>query len=232
MSYDGSEFFGSQQQKHTRQTVLGTLQNVLHHLGITNKIVASGRTDTGVHATSQVCHLDLPDFWSDLRKLHATLEKMLPLSIHIKSITQAKEDFHARYDAVARSYRYILTTTRPTPFTSKYVTYVPNIDLERLHANLPLFLGEHDFAYFQKTGSDVATTTRDIYASFAYFYKNYTILHFKANGFLRSQVRLMCAAALTLQPKQIEAMLEKKERFKLKPASPNGLYLSKIHYKG
>ncbi len=232
MSYDGSEFFGSQQQKHTRQTVLGTLQNVLHHLGITNKIVASGRTDTGVHATSQVCHLDLPDFWSDLQKLHATLEKMLPLSIHIKSITQAKEDFHARYDAVARSYRYILTTARPTPFASKYVTYVPNIDLERLHTNLPLFLGEHDFAYFQKTGSDVATTTRDIYASFAYFYKNYTILHFKANGFLRSQVRLMCAAALTLQPKQIEAMLEKKERFKLKPASPNGLYLSKIHYKG
>ncbi len=233
IGYDGSAFFGSQPQKHTAQTVIGTLQNALAPLGIKSKLVASGRTDTGVHATAQVCHLDIPMFWSNTKKLLTTLNRMLPYSILIKKIMPVKEDFHARYDAVARSYRYILTTSRPSPFEAKYVTYVQQaIDFEKLQNNLYLFSGTHDFVYFQKTGSNTASTTRTIYDSFAYKYKNYTILHFKANGFLRSQVRLMCAAALSLSKEEITAMLEKKERYKLKPASPNGLYLSKIYYKG
>lgn len=232
ISYDGSEFFGSQSQKHTQKTVLGTLQNVLEHLGIESKIVASGRTDTGVHATAQVCHLDLPPFWSDLDKLHRTLNKMVPLSINVKRLTPASDGFHARYDAIARTYRYILTTSRPSPFEAKYVTYVDTLDMQKLQTNLQLFLGVHDFVNFQKTGSEVKSTVREIYDSFAYKYKNYTILCFKANGFLRSQVRLMCSAALTLEKEQIVAMLKNEKRYKLKPASPNGLYLSKIHYKG
>ena len=231
ISYDGSEFFGSQSQKHTSKTVLGTLQNVLLHLGIENPLIASGRTDTGVHATAQVCHLDLPPFWKDLNKLHTTLHRMLPLSITVKKITPVSDKFHARYSAVARSYRYILTTSRPSPFEAKYVTFIERIDFEKLQTNLQLFLGEHDFVNFQKTGSDVKSSVREIYHSFAYMYKNYTILHFKANGFLRSQVRLMCAAALKLEAPQIEAMLKNKECFKLKPAAPNGLYLTKIDYK-
>ena len=232
ISYDGSAFFGSQIQKHTDQTVMGTLQKALLHLGIEEKVVASGRTDTGVHATSQVCHLDLPPYWVDTQKLLQRLNTILPSSIYIKKLTQASPSFHARFDAKSRSYRYILTTTRPTPFSANYVTWVEKLDFEKLQQNMQLFKGTHDFEYFQKTGSDVASTTRTIYRSFAYRYKNYTILHFQANGFLRSQVRLMCAAALQLEKQHIQSMLIKDRRYKLKPASPNGLYLNRITYRG
>jgi tRNA pseudouridine38-40 synthase len=65
-------------------------------------VVASGRTDRGVHATGQVCHIDLPEFWSDLEKLKSALNGMLPPSIHVKKIVAVDESFHARYSAKKR----------------------------------------------------------------------------------------------------------------------------------
>ena len=230
LAYDGTEFFGSQVQKHTDRTVMGTLTHVLNQLGITAIPVASGRTDSGVHATGQVCHLDLPPFWSDTEKLRSTLNKMLPSSIHIRRIEEVDAAFHARYSAKRRVYRYIISTKESSPFTSRYITHLQNIDFDRIRENIKLFKGEHDFAYFQKTGSDVKTTTREIYKAFAYQYKNTIILYFEANGFLRSQVRLMCGALLQLDAEDITKMLTKKRKLKIKPVPPQGLYLAKIKY--
>ncbi len=229
-SYDGTDFFGSQTQKHTSKTVLGTLTHVLRKLGVNSIPVASGRTDSGVHASAQVCHLDLPPFWSDLKKLKETLNTMLPSSIHIRRITRVSDDFHARYSAKSRLYRYVLSTKESSPFSSRYVTHMPEADFEKICQNIKIFEGKHDFEYFQKKGSDVKTTTREIYKAFAYKHKEYIILCFEANGFLRSQVRLMCGALLTLEAKHIEEMLQKEEKHKIKPVPPQGLYLAKIKY--
>ena len=230
LAYDGTDFFGSQSQKHTKKTVTGTLTHVLRHLGIDSIPVASGRTDSGVHATAQVYHLDLPPFWSETKKLHTTLNRMLPCSIHVRQVQKVDADFHARYSAKKRIYRYIISTQKSSPFTCRYVTHMEKIDFEKLKHDIALFKGCHDFAYFQKSGSDVKTTTREIYKAFVYKHKSYIILHFEANGFLRSQVRLMCAALLELESKEIVAMLEKKEKYKIKPVPPQGLYLAKIKY--
>ncbi len=230
LAYDGTDFFGSQTQKHTDKTVLGTLSYVLNQLGINSAPIASGRTDSGVHATAQVCHLDLPLFWCDLKKLRTTLNKMLPSSIRIRHISQTDENFHARYSAQRRVYRYIISTKESSPFTYRYTTYIPDIDFDKIEQNIKLFRGEHDFVLFQKKGSDVKTTFRKITKAFAYKHKSYIILHFEANGFLRSQVRLMCGALLQLEANEITAMLKKEKRFKIKPVPPNGLYLAKIKY--
>ena len=229
-AYDGTDFFGSQIQKHTDRTVIGTLSHVLRRLGIDSIPVASGRTDSGVHATAQVCHLDLPPFWSDTRKLKETLNKMLPSSIHIRRIETVGDDFHARYGAKKRVYRYLISTKEPSPFTARYITHIQEIDFEKIEKNIKLFAGSHDFGYFQKTGSDVKTTTREIYRALAYKHKSTIILYFEANGFLRSQVRLMCGALLQLEADEIEAMLQKEKRYKIKPVPPQGLYLAKIKY--
>ncbi len=231
-AYDGTDFFGSQIQKHTNKTVLGTLVHVLRELNIDSIPIASGRTDSGVHATGQVCHLDLPPFWNDTKKLKEVLNKMLPPSIHIRRIEKVSDNFHARYSATKRIYRYVLSPKESSPFTSRYITHIKNIDLEKIQRDIGLFKGEHDFEYFQKTGSDVKTTIRKIYNAFAYKHKNTIILHFEANGFLRSQVRLMCGALLQLEADQIAAMLEKEQKFKIKPVPPQGLYLAKIKYEG
>ncbi len=81
-----------------------------------------------------------------------------------------------------------------------------------------------------KTGSDVGSTVRIIYKAFVYRHKGYIVLNFEANGFLRSQIRLMVGALMTLSSQQIQEQLSLQKRYKFKPAPPNGLYLAKIKY--
>jgi tRNA pseudouridine38-40 synthase len=230
LAYDGTHFFGSQVQTETKKTIFGQLESVLSQLGIEFRVVASGRTDKGVHATGQVCHFDLPEFWNDLERLKQTLNQMLPSSIKAIRIIPVDDTFHARYSAKKRSYRYLLKVGESNPFEADYITFVKELDMNRVEQNIKLFLGEHDFINFMKTGSDVGSTRRVIYKGFAYKHKGFIVLHFQANGFLRAQIRLMVGALLSLDAKQIEEKLNNVHNHKLKPAPSNGLYLAKIHY--
>jgi len=191
LSYNGTSYLGSQIQKETNNTILGQLTLVLFKLGIDSKVIASGRTDKGVHATGQVCHVDLPEYWSDFHKLKRVLNEMLPPSIKIKQIRRVDDDFHARYGAKKRVYRYLLKQEASNPFEDELITFDKNIDFSIIQKNIQLFVGEHDFVNFMKTGSDAKSTVRTIYKAFAYRYKDLMVLHFEANGFLRSQIRLM-----------------------------------------
>jgi len=230
IAYDGTHFFGSQTQTETANTILGNIEKVLLQLGITSKIVASGRTDKGVHASGQVCHIDLPPFWSELKKLQNVINKMLPSSIIIKSIQKVSDDFHARYSAKIRTYRYILKEGNSNPFETNFITFLPNIDFDRIQQNIKLFLGEHDFGEYMKTGSDTKSSIRVIYRAFAYKHKGCIVLNFQANGFLRSQIRLMVGALLNLNADEIEDKLYLKKEHKNRPAPANGLYLARINY--
>jgi len=230
LAYNGTHFLGSQTQRESTNTVLGNVTRVFNALGITDKIVASGRTDKGVHATGQVCHIVLPEYWSDLKKLQRTANKMLPSSIIIKSMKAVDETFHARYSAKRRVYRYIIKTQQSNPFEADFITFLPNADIKVLLTNITLFQGRHDFSGFMKTGSEVSSTERIIYKAFAYEYKGHYILYFEANGFLRSQIRLMVGALLQLNAVQIQEKLTKVKEYKVRPAPPNGLYLAKIKY--
>jgi tRNA pseudouridine38-40 synthase len=230
IAYNGTNFLGSQVQKETKNTILGNLGHTLSKLGINDKIIASGRTDKGVHATGQVCHVDLPEFWSDLKKLKIVFNQMLPSSIEIKNIKSVSDDFHARYSAKKRVYRYIIKNSKSTPFEDDFITFLEKVNFEQIQKNIKLFVGEHDFKNFMKTGSDVKTTTRIIYKAFAYKYKDYIVLNFEANGFLRSQIRLMTGALLKLSANQIKEKLDSTNNHKIKPAPANGLYLAKIKY--
>jgi tRNA pseudouridine38-40 synthase len=231
IAYNGTDFLGSQTQKSSANTILGQLENVLHKLHIESKITASGRTDKGVHATGQVCHIDLPIFWSDLKKLKKVLNEMLPSSIYIKNIKEVKNDFHARYNAKKRVYRYIIKEGERSPFEENFITFLESVDFEKIEKNIKLFQGSFDFKYFMKNGSGVKTTTRVIYKAFAYRYKGFIVLNFEANGFLRSQIRLMVGALLSLNEQEIKEQLRCKKKYKTKPAKSNGLYLAKIKYK-
>ena len=230
LAYNGTHFLGSQIQKETNNTILGNLKNVFLQLGIQNKIQASGRTDKGVHATGQVCHVELPPFWDDLKKLKRVCNEMLPHAIKIKSIWHVPNDFHARYSAKKRLYRYIIKEGDTNPFEAEFVTFLPHVEFQKIETNIKLFMGKHDFKYFMKTGSDVKNTSRVIYKAFAYRYKKYIILNFEANGFLRSQIRLMVGAILNLDEEQIKEQLACAKNHNIKPAKSNGLYLSKIKY--
>ena len=230
LSYNGTHFLGSQTQKESSNTILGSLESVLKALGIDFKVVASGRTDKGVHATGQVCHIDLPPFWTDLKKLKKVLNEMLPKALHVERIKEVSNNFHARYNAKKRVYRYIIKEGVSNPFNDDYVTFLDSVDFLKVENNIKLFVGTFDFKYFMKTGSDVNSTCREIYKAFAYKHKGYIVLNFEANGFLRSQIRLMVGALLTLDEDEIQKQLNCEKRYKIKPAKSNGLYLAKIKY--
>ncbi len=230
LAYNGTTYLGSQTQTETSNTILGQLQIVLKKLGINFKVIASGRTDKGVHATGQVCHIELPKHWDDLLKLKRVLNGMLPRSIRVKEIKEVSDDFHARYGAKKRVYRYIIKKSDSNPFEEDFITFDKSVDYETIEKNIELFIGKHDFKNFMKTGSDINSTIRVIYKAFTYKHNGLIILNFEANGFLRSQIRLMVGALLKLNATEIKEQLSCEKKYKIKPADCNGLYLAKIKY--
>ncbi len=234
IAYDGSAFLGFQKQKSTTQTIQHAIEEALHSLHIDSDIVASGRTDAGVHATGQVIHFDLPEFWKDLDKLKMTLNRKLK-EVKFKHITQVPLNFHARFSAQKRVYRYVFKTSNVSVFEKKYVSYYAPFDTDLLKEALHAFEGQHDFAYFHKTGTVTHTTIREVYRT-AYLQRgNYHYIYFHANGFLRSQVRMMVDAAMRCTTQEItfsdlKEQLNCKIKHTSRLAPPEGLYLAKIFY--
>ncbi len=235
VAYDGSRFLGFQCQKHSSNTVMGAFYRALRKVGIKSKAVGSGRTDRGVHATAQVIHFDIPPYWHDLTRLQTYLNRHLAPYIEIKKLSPTPPDFHARYSAKRRAYRYILSQKPLSPFLAAYKHYQKIADKELLARALRLFEGEHDFGMFMKTGSDTKSSVRTIYRARLYEYKDDIILYFEANGFLRAQVRMMVDFLLKIAQDeltlwQLRMQLAGKERFSTTLAPPSGLYLCRIIY--
>jgi tRNA pseudouridine38-40 synthase len=234
IAYDGSHYFGFQKQKSTRYTVSQEIEDALESLNIPSPIIGSGRTDAGVHATGQVIHFDIPAYWNNLEKLTLNLNRKLT-HIHIKHICVVDSNFHARFHAKKRLYRYIFKTTKPSVFEQTYISYYPSFDQKALENALALFVGEHDFDYFRKTGTETHTSIRTIYKAYYRQREAYHFIYFEANGFLRSQVRMMVDASMqsayhTLTREQIKEQLSCHTKYTTKLAPPEGLYLAKIIY--
>ena len=235
LQYNGAPFLGLQSQTTTKNTILGTLQSAFSRLGIDEKLTASGRTDKGVHATGQVLHCDLPPHWQDLKKLKRSLNHQLPDAIHIRRIEEAADDFHARYSAKRRIYRYVLSTREPNPFEADFVTFVDAANYETIRRAIGTFVGTYDFRHFKKSGSETENDIRTVYRAFAYRHNGNIVLTFEANGYLRSQIRLMVGFLLLISRGKrsiddLKAQLGCQADFKIKPAPCNGLYLAKVKY--
>jgi tRNA pseudouridine38-40 synthase len=235
LSYNGSAFMGSQQQPDTTNTVIGTLIIALKRLQIHTLPKASGRTDRGVHATHQVAHLDLPLYWSDLRRLTDMLNMQLPASLRIGRIEYVSNEFHARYTARKRLYRYILKEGKSNPFQDDFITFVPSLNSEAIIDAIKLFEGTHNFELFKKNGNDLEHFTRIIYRAYAYTHKGHLILCFEGSGFLRSQIRLMVGFLLRISSgkstkEQLLEQLNCIKRHSSDIAPRNGLYLTHIKY--
>lgn len=237
LSYDGSAFNGFQIQTSdpTVSTVAGKLSEVLLHIGIETKIVGSGRTDAGVHALSQVVHIDVPDYWNDLQKLRYQLNRYTKPYLYVKKIEPAETSFHARFDAKKRLYRYVMYDGIYQPFLSHYALHVEPLDIQMLDRYARYFIGLHHFGYFKKTGGAKTREERMIFKAGAYRYRQLIILFFEGDAFLRSQVRMMSDMLLRvtlgeLPPEALIAQLDRKEKVTTSLAPACGLYLSRVFY--
>ena len=234
LSYDGSLYYGSQIQPEF-VTIQSKLSEVLNSININTTLEFSGRTDKGVHAFKQVISCKIPSFWNDFKKLQTVLNKKLPNSIQVRNIQNVDDDFHARFSAKKREYRYLLTDKKLSVFTSNYISYYPVINEEKINNAIKLFQGRHDFEFFSKKGSEPISTVREIYNITLYKYRGIYVLKFTANSYLRSQIRMivdfiMKISSGTLNLNDLTKQLSKNELISWTLAPPNGLYLSKIHY--
>ncbi|SCE89092.1 tRNA pseudouridine(38-40) synthase TruA [Micromonospora chokoriensis] len=168
VSYDGTDFSGWAPQP-TRRTVAGVLIETLALVlgaGTATGLTVAGRTDAGVHATGQVCHLDLPaDVWREHEgRLLRRLARLLPTDVRVRAMTEVPADFDARFSATFRRYEYRVTDA---PFGAEplrrheVLAWPKPLDLAALNAAAGGLVGEHDFAAYCRRKEN-ATTLREV----------------------------------------------------------------------
>lgn len=239
ISYDGTNFFGSQVQPEKR-TVQGELERALQkmHNGKNIRIYASGRTDSGVHAKAQTIHFSSPlDIEAENWK--RALNSLLLDDIYVHEVERVADDFHAQYDAVEKEYRYfVLNQKERDVFKRNYAYYYPYpLDLDLMKEACTYFEGTHDFTSFCAARSTVkGSKVRTLYEVKVEHCDHMITFIVRGNGFLYKMVRNIVGTLLDvgsgkLKPAQIEEILQAKDRTKAgKTAPANGLFLWQVVY--
>lgn len=163
LAYDGSGFAGSQRQANSR-TVQGELEKALRNIGWSgNSVWLAGRTDAGVHASGQVAAFDFEWAHTDAQLLNA-LNAELPPDLAVRSLRPTAADFHPRFDALSRTYRYrLFSDPIRDPLRERFAWRLPApLDGDALKRNARLFLGIHDFVAFGSPTSEKGSTVRTV----------------------------------------------------------------------
>lgn len=237
VSYYGAPFSGWQRQADA-PSVQEALETALSKVASSQiEIFAAGRTDKGVHATGQVVH-----FHSEIhRRLEAWLcgtNHFLPQSIAVDWAIEVPEDFHARFSALKRRYRYILYNhrVRPALLRNNIAWYSYPLNIDNMKAALPAFLGEHDFSALRSSECQARSPIRTIEDIRLYQKQAFLILDITANSFLHHMVRNIMGILLTigrdLKPSSwVAEVLASKDRTQASITAPaEGLYLVDVKY--
>ena len=235
VSYDGTMFHGFQVQGELR-TVQSEIEKVL--IIILKKkvrIYGAGRTDTGVHAIGQVFHFDT-DIDMKADNMCNAINSRLPKDVYIKTVEIVANDFHSRFSAKSKVYRYLIDIGEYNPLLINYRYYYRyKIDIEKLVSASKIFIGKHDFKSFTKNHK-ISNTTRTIYDLNISVDNSLITITIHGDGFLHNMVRIIMAMLLEvargkITKEELQMILDSKNR-KLAPKTspPNGLYLVEVIY--
>ncbi len=235
IQYDGTDYHGWQMQQNAR-TVQDEIVRAIEVL-IKEKVnlIGAGRTDSGVHAMGQVANFRTEADIDPYRFSHS-LNGILPKDIAIKAVEKVRPEFHSRFDAKSRSYRYLITRMK-SPFYYKHTYLYPHdVNIDLLETLSKKFLGEHDFEAFAKelpqtehcrcTVADIGWKQAD----------EMLVFHIEANRFLHGMVRAIVGTILIAEKNNyssswIDEVFQSKDRVRAGYAVPaQGLYLTEIKY--
>ena len=240
LSYDGTDFSGWQRQAaNTGRTVQGIIEGTLEkmHKEPVN-LNGSGRTDSGVHAAGQVANFKTTIKNMESWRFVPALNSLLPRDIRILDARETLPDFHARFDARLRTYRYYIICRREAkPWELRYALLVRRQpDIELLNAYASLFRGEMDCTAFAVPGDKSKSRSRFI-SSASFFYEgDRLVFEISANAFLWRMVRSVMGTLLRfeekgLSPEYLREVMESRERSLTGPtAPPEGLFLWKVDF--
>ena len=238
LEYDGTRYHGWQRQ--TKETTIQALIEEKIRMMIEEpvKLIASGRTDAGVHAFCHVCNfithslIDLPSFRRGLNAL-------LPEDIFIKQAEDVPIDFHSMYGTESKTYEYrILNREDPDVFLRLYTWHIPrHLDREQMRQCLSSLCGEHDFSSFKSTGSGNLNPVRNMMrAEIHEPEQDLLYFVFEANGFLRHMVRNIVGTVVEVGKgkigfKDFITIFQARDRGKAGvKAPPQGLFLTDVRY--
>lgn len=238
LAYDGSLFYGWQKQTADIPTVQSALENALaaiaqHPISVT----VAGRTDTGVHATAQMVHFDSHAH----RPLHAWVRGVnahLPRGVAVLQAQAVAADFHARFDAFARRYRYLLETAPVrSPLLQGRAGWTHTVlDVNKMQAAAQLLLGEHDFSSFRAAECQAKSPIKTMYQIEIKQIDQLIKLDFHANAFLHHMIRNLVGALVyvgngRLSVNEFADLLAKRSRLYAPPTfMPDGLYFMGADY--
>ncbi len=237
IGYDGTDFHGFQRQKGLR-TVQEELERTLTILlGHPVQLKAAGRTDAGVHAEGQVV-----SFWTNCpiptERLPIALNGLLPPDIVAKRATEVPPDFHPRFDATSRVYRYLIDN-RPIPsiLLRRYAWHIPEpLDIAAMREAASCLIGVHDFASFHASGSELGSTVREMKRIAITRRDGVTAITMEANAFLYHMARIIVGTLVEIgkgkrPPEEVCAILNARDRSVAgKTAPAHGLCLLQVKY--
>lgn len=237
VSYDGSRYHGWQHQEE----VISVQQTLEHALSrVANQpvtVVCAGRTDAGVHATGQIVHFDTEAERTE-RSWMFGANSNLPGDISVSFAKSVPNDFHARFSALARTYRYVICNqpVRSGVLQKAVTWYYKPLDAERMQAATPYLLGEHDFSAYRGSGCQAHHAIRTIHALSVKRHGRMIVVEVTANAFLLHMVRNIVGVLLEIgrgekAPEWAGEVLQTCDRRAGGvTGSPQGLYLVDIDY--
>ncbi|MEM5948781.1 tRNA pseudouridine(38-40) synthase TruA [Spirochaetia bacterium 38H-sp] len=238
LAYDGTDFDGWQRQPmgRTVQEVVEKALAKMHKHPV--HIHAAGRTDAGVHATGQ-CINFITDIDSiPVEKIAVACNSFLPRDVRAVSADCVDENFHARYSATAREYRfYVFPSSVPYPHMRRFslwIPWVPSLDL--LNAYAMRIIGENDFTSFAAPSDQSPSRIRHIFSSFWYTEGSLLVYKIIGSSFLWKMVRCLVGTMLELAKKQAhpdmmkEILLARDRSLAADTAPPQGLFLHRVYY--
>ena len=240
LQYDGARFAGWQRQPEER-TVQGVLEDAMQRLcGTHVAVLGAGRTDAGVHALGQAAGVVIPSKWTP-STLERALNAILPKDVRVSAVHDMREGFHARYDAIARTYRYLVGTDKDAdnPFRAgRELAWKKPLDCGALNRSAATVVGAHCFLGFAVKGTAPEGDDHRCFVASAEWVQRPGGLAFviTANRFLHHMVRFLVGTMLDIASGRREAVVMEKllaaqdNREVSPPAPPYGLYLESVEY--
>ncbi|TWH79004.1 tRNA pseudouridine(38-40) synthase TruA [Sedimentibacter saalensis] len=238
IQYDGTRYKGWQKQTEDINTVQGKLESILGNMtGEEIQLVGCGRTDTGVHAINYTANFHT-NSTMNTDDMHKYLNDKLPDDIAVKSIKNASERFHARYNILSKTYMYRINNSGiKNVFDRKYIHSIDEkLNIEKMRECAAVLVGTHDFQSFTTLKSKTKSTVRTI--NFINIEDNDGIIEIdvNGNGFLWNMVRIILGTLIEagkekLNPEDVKNILEAKKRAEAGPMVPaKALFLKDVEY--
>lgn len=237
VAYDGWNYAGWQKQNNALG-IQSVIENALEKIQKRpTSIVASGRTDAGVHALGQVFHFESDGKINPNAYVRA-LNSLLPLDIRVQNAHVESNDFHARFSCVSKEYLYIATKDILDPFAPRYKGLIyQDLDIDQMLEASSYLIGKHDFTSFSSSRIDSRKSRIKTIRKICIEKKGEDVrFTFVGNGFLRYQVRMMVGTLIevgkkTIQPIRVKEMLNARDKEICRyNASAHGLYLVQVRY--